>query len=46
MILVINIAITQIAITIQSLPSCAGCYACEVGKTCRMVMRNNITFVA
>ena len=39
MALVINIAITQIAIPIQSSLSGAGVYACEVGKTCRMVIQ-------
>ena len=46
MILVINSVIAQIAIPIQSLLSGAGFYACEVGKTCRMVIRKNITLVA
>ena len=39
MILEINIAITQIAIPIQISLSAAGFYACEIGKTCRMVIR-------
>ena len=46
MILVINIVIAHIAIPIQSSLSGAGFYACEVGKTWRMVKRKNITLVA
>ena len=46
MILVINIAIGQIAILIQSSSSSAGFYACEVDKTWRMVIRKNITLIS
>ena len=45
-ILVINIAIVQIAIPIQSSVSGAGFYACEVGKTWSMVIRKNIRLLA
>ena len=44
-ILVINIAIAQIVIPIQSLPSGAGFYACEVCKTCMMGIQKKIMLV-
>ena len=45
MILVIDIAIADIVIPIQSSPSGAGFYACGVGITWRMVIRKNIMLV-
>ena len=44
-ILVINIVITQIVIPIQSWPSGAGFYACELDKICNMVICKNITIL-
>ena len=45
-ILVINIVIAQIAIPIHCSPSGAGFYACEAGKTWKMVIQKNILLVA
>ena len=42
----VNNDITQIVTQIKSSPSGAGFYACEVGKTWRMVIWKNIMLVA